>query len=219
MGIEFALAEIFANSDIGGRVVLMDDSYSMEELDGSTIQNKKNMKCTRHEEMMNIIREACDIYGNQARLISTGCDIDAFNIFEYKDLCDTLKDISFVKNTILSIFTDSMPPYNKITKILGNFSGKIIVRLCGNIPELYLHWNLIKFKLKGKLTIIQNFAIERKIVKEINPELNYTYSLHRIREYGVNDDLLLSISSERLTADSIDFINELVKNPYHIRCC
>lgn len=225
MNIEFELAELFATEEqhVKNRIIILDDSFSMENKDGIIIDPKTRQPkyCKRSEEMMNIVTDCCKIY--QARIISSGIDLDNSSFFEfnqYKNICDILEELDLNETNYIMIFTDCNPHYSRMINILREFQGKIVVRLCGNSTENYSYWKSVAFRLKkSKMTIVRNFYDDYNICSNINFSLNYKYSLHKVREMGINDQLVLDITSQELSDIQIDFIKYLTKKRIRYLCC
>ena len=87
------------------------------------------------------------------------------------------------------IATDGMPDGNKddFVNCLRELEGLpvwVVVRLCTDDDSIVSYYNDIDTQLELSIEVIDDYLGEAKEVHQMNPWLNYTLAIHRLREFG-----------------------------------
>lgn len=242
-GFNTKLASEFvkSNQSIEKFYFIADDSGSMGLFDdGKVFKNGKWDRCLRRTEMQDVIIPVwnlfnrcnipCRIY-NFSRYIDTrepGTNDDINNLVRTSGggtpLNTTLSKIYEDSLRIngkkkLIIVTDGESSDGNILRILrklGNIGFSITIRLCTDDDSIVNYWNNIDKELEFDLDIIDAYPDEYKEVLTHNPTINYSYPLHKFREFGTSDSRFDGLDERRLPSEHTLFFQNLTgEKPYN----
>lgn len=129
-------------------------------------------------------------------------------------------DITKYYKKKLVIFTNNDHSNNNVEEIIQplidiNFSITICVYT--DDVKVIKYWCDIEKSFGIKLDIISNYEVEKTKIMKYNPDLNYTYHLHKMREFGASDIRFNSLNKHQVLSDDINYFNSItVPNKYNM---
>ena len=113
----------------------------------------------------------------------------------------------------ITIATDGLPTsalqanarteFVESLRMLEGLPVWVVIRLCTDEDVVVDFYNNLDEILELSLDVLGDFVGEAKEVHQVNPWLNYTLALHRMREMGYHDRLFDLIDERRLTSNEI----------------
>ena len=219
--------------------IIADDSGSMATHDGEKIVKGEGIGTTRFEEMCIPIFEEyslfrnCNIPSSFITLNNGTINIDNNSCQENElkslltspnggtplgeKLNEFLNNIRLIEGQKkLIIYTDGVPNESNQTIIrllnrLLELKTSITIRLCTDDRSIINYWNNIDNNLEIDIDIVDSYFSEKKEVNNKNPQINYTYHVHKLREYGVVNGMFDKMDEIKLEQNSINFINALAE--------
>lgn len=224
-------------------IYILDESGSTASNDGKIydVNTKTNRQCTRFHEMSDLASEAFEIFKesniivdfmslNHGEISTIYNNLDIKLIIPKPDggtpLCNILNKVLNKLNHTpnlgpvkLVIITDGESSDGDITPLImeiQKFNVSITIRLTTDDKRVLSYWNNIDKNLEIRLDIIDSYCDEKLEVEEHNSKLNYTYHLHRIREFGIMDHRLDHADEMKLLDEDIRFFNDLTNHNHKI---
>lgn len=215
-------------------IYILDESGSTAVNNGKIFNPRKGTvrSCSRFDEMLNLAIEAYELFQGSnvsADFISLNNgwithNSNPSNIRKIiprasggTPLCSVLRGIlervrrveGYTKLVIVTDGQSNDGDIKSIIKEIQKYDVSITIRLCTDENAVVDYWNNIDKDLKLRLDIINVYPDEAEGVYNVNFDLNYTYYLHRIREFGVVDGRFDHVDEMKLSKKDIDFLNDL----------
>lgn len=139
-----------------------------------------------------------------------------FHIKEIKDYVQSIEPqlTAAGKKAAVIIATDGVPTDASQDQMVQHLNELqqlpvyLIFRLCTDETQVIEYYNDIDQQLEKNVENLDDFTSEAKEVYKVNPWINYTLTLHRVREMGQRNKLFDLIDERAFT---IDEIGEYVK--------
>ena len=140
------------------------------------------------------------------------------HIHEIRSQVDALAPILRDSGQRVSVIiaTDGLPSndYGRSTKVekdkfrdalrtLDGLPVWIVIRLCTDNKDVVEYYNNLDKELEFSLEVLDNYTDEAEEIYKVNPWLNYTLSLHRMREIGIHFRLFDFLDERQLTLPEI----------------
>ena len=78
-----------------------------------------------------------------------------------------------------------------------------MIRLCTDDEEVVEFYNNLDYELEMSLEVLDDYFAEALEVHEVNPWINYTLPIHRMREMGFHHKIFDLIDERQLTKDEL----------------
>lgn len=153
-----------------------------------------------------------------SRATPTGVTPLAQHVREIKYEIDALSSELFAQGRRVAIIlaTDGLPSNkhgisgqeanDEFTMALRSLEGLpvwIVVRLCTDEDKVVDFYNSIDANLELSIEVLDDFFGEAKEVYDVNPWLNYTLPVHRIREAGIQNRLFDLLDERKFTRSEL----------------
>merc|ERR1711976_117956 len=99
--------------------------------------------------------------------------------------------------------TEASAEFTSALRSLEGLPVWIVIRLCTDEDSIVEFYNSIDTQLELSIEVLDDYIGEAKEVHEVNPWLNYTLPLHRMREMGIQNRLFDLLDERRFTKSEI----------------
>ena len=96
------------------------------------------------------------------------------------------------RKALIVIATDGVSTDGDVRRALEplqNLPAWVVIRLCTNEDEVVDYWNQIDDDLELDMDVLDDLKGEAAEINELNPWMNYSQEIHRVREFGACDKL------------------------------
>lgn len=133
---------------------------------------------------------------------------------------DYIKNKPISERKKIVLYTDGESSDGDITQIIKRiqeYNTSITIRLCTNDSNVVTYWENIDKQLEVKLDIIEGYLEEKLAVNRVNPKLDYTIGIHKLRQFGLISNDFDRLDEAKLTDVQIEKLNRLNGTPDS--CC
>ena len=123
------------------------------------------------------------------------------------------------QKVVIVIATDGMPTdctKDQFVNCLRELEGLpvwVVIRLCTDDDNIVSYYNDLDTQLELSIEVLDDYVGEAKEVYDMNPCLNYTLAIHRLREFGYHDRVFDLLDEKLLSKSEMkDFCTLLFGN-------